>query len=379
MLRDWLFEKVHGNKLVYNTCWEDPRCDRAMLELDQDSNVVMITSAGDNALAYLLDGPQRINCIDVNPRQNALLELKLAALNTLEWKAFFEVFGEGRQADFALNYSRHLRPRLQKASQDYWDQQQRYFKPGGPREGLYFHGSSGLFAWCAGKLLTLDGPLRRDLDQLLASTTLADQRARYFALEPRLLRRLLGGNLRQKISLSLVGVPDSQRQFMAQECGGCYNYVRDAFRHIFTALPIRENYFYRLYLNGRYTPDCCPAYLEKDNFATLRQLNGRIDLHTTTLAGFLRQNPGNYSHFVLLDHQDWLAANAPAALAEEWQLIMANSRPGTRILLRSANSRPETVPDFVRHQVRFRNDLSAPQARLDRVGTYAGVFLLEVL
>ncbi len=81
----------------------------------------------------------------------------------------------------------------------------------------------------------------------------------------------------------------------------------------------------------------------------------------------------------MLDHQDWLAANAPEALAKEWQLVMANSQPGTRILLRSAASRPETVPDVVRQRCRFRNDLSAPQAKLDRVGTYAGVFLLEVI
>ncbi|MEM9261520.1 MAG: DUF3419 family protein, partial [Bacteroidota bacterium] len=104
----------------------------------------------------------------------------------------------------------------------------------------------------------------------------------------------------------------------------------------------------------------------------------RLKTHTTTVAEFLRRHPHAYSHFVLLDHQDWLAANAPVALEEEWSLIMANSRPGTRILLRSAASRPETVPEFVLRRCRFRNDLSAPQAKLDRVGTYAGTFLLEV-
>ncbi len=48
-LRDWTFRKIHGNNLVYNTCWEDPRCDRELLELKADSEVVMITSAGCNA------------------------------------------------------------------------------------------------------------------------------------------------------------------------------------------------------------------------------------------------------------------------------------------------------------------------------------------
>ncbi len=53
-IRDWLsecfFELVHCNNLVYNTCWEDPRLDRVALSLTPDDNVLVITSAGCNAL-----------------------------------------------------------------------------------------------------------------------------------------------------------------------------------------------------------------------------------------------------------------------------------------------------------------------------------------
>lgn len=349
-----------------------------MLEFDANSEIVMISSAGDNALAYLLDDPKRIHCIDVNPRQNALLELKLAGYAALSWEAFFQLFGDGRQTNFGTTYTQHLRPRLAPQSQHYWDKKQRYFRPSGPRAGLYFHGSSGLFAWCAGQLLNLDGKLKQDLQNLLEATSLSEQRRQYYALEPKLLRRLVGASWRQKLSLSLVGVPAAQQRFIEEEAGGLRAYVRDAFRHIFTELPICDNYFYRLYLNGRYTRDCCPAYLEAKYFSSLRERTDRITPHTTTITEFLRQNPGQYSHFILLDHQDWLAANAPKALAEEWQLVMQNSRPGTRILLRSASSLPDTIPPFVRRRVRFRDDLSYPQAAQDRVGTYAGTFLLEV-
>ncbi|MCW0218895.1 MAG: BtaA family protein, partial [Prosthecobacter sp.] len=69
---DVIFNRVHGGNLVYNTCWEDPRLDRQMLDLQPDSRVVMITSAGCNALDYLLDAPAEIHAVDMNPRQNAL-------------------------------------------------------------------------------------------------------------------------------------------------------------------------------------------------------------------------------------------------------------------------------------------------------------------
>ena len=51
-----VFKFVHGNNLVYNTCWEDPRLDRQALELTSQDRVMVITSAGCNALDYLLAG-----------------------------------------------------------------------------------------------------------------------------------------------------------------------------------------------------------------------------------------------------------------------------------------------------------------------------------
>ena len=83
-LNDWfdrrLFELVHRHNLVYNTCWEDPRLDRVALDLGPDDTLLVVTSAGCNVLDYALTGPRRIHAVDMNPRQNALLELKLAAI-----------------------------------------------------------------------------------------------------------------------------------------------------------------------------------------------------------------------------------------------------------------------------------------------------------
>ena len=100
--QDALFSQVHGGNLIYNTCWEDPRLDREMLRLGPDSRVVMITSAGCNALDYLLDGPAEIHAVDMNPRQNALLELKASAIRNLDYERFYKMFGEGRLASRAM-------------------------------------------------------------------------------------------------------------------------------------------------------------------------------------------------------------------------------------------------------------------------------------
>src|SRR5436305_13123298 len=97
---DWLsarmFNLVHRHNLVYNTCWEDPRLDREALAVGPDDTIMVITSAGCNALDYALLNPRQIVAVDMNPRQNALLDLKMAGIRHLDYDTFFSLFREGR-------------------------------------------------------------------------------------------------------------------------------------------------------------------------------------------------------------------------------------------------------------------------------------------
>src|SRR5262249_49604971 len=115
------FNFVHQNNLVYNTCWEDPRLDRVALKLTPNDTVMVITSAGCNALDYLLDSPRRVHAVDMNPRQNALLELKMAGIRALDYATFFQMFGSGKLDDCRNIYQKRLREALSPVSREYWD------------------------------------------------------------------------------------------------------------------------------------------------------------------------------------------------------------------------------------------------------------------
>jgi S-adenosylmethionine-diacylglycerol 3-amino-3-carboxypropyl transferase len=104
LLSRTLFNAVHRTNLVYNTCWEDPRIDRSALDLSENDDVLVITSAGCNALDYVLAGAGHIHAVDVNPRQNALFELKLAGIRRLDFEHFFSLFGLGRLKDWSSVY-----------------------------------------------------------------------------------------------------------------------------------------------------------------------------------------------------------------------------------------------------------------------------------
>lgn len=377
-VHDRVFQAVHQNNLIYNLCWEDPRLDRQVLQLDADSQVVMLTSAGCNALDYLLDNPAAIHAVDLNSRQNALLELKRAALLQLEHSQLFALFGNGASAEYATLYQQ-LRPQLPQHAQLFWDKAQRYFDPKQRKRSFYYHGTSGTVAWVLTRYLRRRASLRQLLDELAHAPDLATQRALYQRMEPELWGRFSRWLLRQPMTMAMLGVPRAQIRLMSERnADGVLGYIQSKLRHLFCEVPFQDNYFWQVYLNGQFSPQCCPEYLRAPHQPLLRERLARLHTHTNSLSGFLRTHPGQYSHYVLLDHQDWLAWHEPQALREEWELILANSRPGTRIILRSAGLEVDFIPPDILARLRVYPEITAPLHRQDRVGTYGSFYLFEV-
>jgi len=376
---DLIFHHVHGGQLIYNTCWEDPRIDRKLLRLDGESRVVMITSAGCNALDYLLDGPAEIHAVDVNFRQNALLELKLAMIRQSDFADLFEFFGIGSHTEHQRLYS-SLREDLPEFARKFWDRKISFFAPGGMKKSFYYHGTAGTAAWLLGTAMFKAKPNIKNFAMcLLDADSVAQQAEVYELLERKIWDNLSNWLIRQRMVMTLLGVPRPQIQLIEDHYpGGLGSYVKDKLRHVMAELPASENYFWRVYITGSYTMACCPNYLRKENLAPLAAQADRIATHTCSITQFLQRNPGVYSHYVLLDHQDWLAWHDPEALREEWELILANSRPGTKILLRSAGLTLDFVPEDILAKLRFFPELTDPLHLTDRVGTYGSLSLAEV-
>lgn len=144
-VHQWLFRTLHGSQLVYNATWEDPRIDRELLGLGPDSEVVAITSAGCNILDMLLDRPRAIHAVDINPRQNFLLELKMALIQAGKFWDFFQLFGIGSHPERNAVLER-LRRHLSPKALEYWRDHVSMFSPHGLRPSFYWKGTAGLAA-----------------------------------------------------------------------------------------------------------------------------------------------------------------------------------------------------------------------------------------
>lgn len=396
MLRgDWLsgrwFSFVHGNNLVYNTCWEDPRLDRVALDLGPDDTIAVITSAGCNVLDYALLAPRHIYAVDMNPRQNALLELKIAGIRSLDFETFFEMFGRGRLRNYRTVYREYLRPGLSPEAAEYWDRHINFFDPGGWRNSFYFHGSSGTFARLANFYIDRIARVRDAVSRLLAATSLDEQQSIYFGeLRDAVWKRFVRWMIGRDTTLSFVGVPRPQRQQVERYYqGGIAKYIEDCVEAVFACLPIWDNYFWRVYLTGEYSRTCCPEYLKEENFHRLRNgLLDRISIHTGSLQQFLDNHDGRISRFVLLDHMDWLSTFRHGELEREWQAIVNRATPDARILWRSGGLKVEYVDPLqvevrgrcyrVGELLRYHQDLAAELHAKDRVHTYGSFYIADL-
>ena len=129
-----------NNEYIYAFTWEDPREDHRLLKIKNDDAVLCVTSAGDNVLDYILQAnPRRVHAVDLNPNQNHLLELKIAALQTLQYAQVWQMFGEGRILNFRNILLDKLSPHLSSQACQFWVQHAYVFSSS---HGLYKTGGS---------------------------------------------------------------------------------------------------------------------------------------------------------------------------------------------------------------------------------------------
>ncbi|CAF0963342.1 unnamed protein product [Didymodactylos carnosus] len=391
----WLFNlifefvrsKVYSQKIVFNCVWEDPLLDIEALEISEKDNIMAITSAGCNILTYVLQKPNHIYAIDINPCQNAILQLKIACIKELDFPTFWEIWGHGKLRGFSTNIYPRLRRHLSQEAKNFWDSHKHYFDGKSFRNSFYWRGCSGMFAYTIGVYMWLIG-VSKHVERMFNAQTIEEQKTIYEKyVQRRLWNPIINKFLSSPFILShLTGVPSVQQNLMKQPIG---DFIRNSINTVFTELPLKTNYFYRVYVYGEYTKQCCPEFLKEENFNKLKDgLIDRISIHTTTITNFLKEHQKkDISRFVLLDHMDWMA-QTPNTLAEEWQQIFNNSTENCRYIWRSVSLNAMFVNNTsitykgkattVKELITYKQSLATKLHKVDRVHSYVAFFIAHL-
>jgi betaine lipid synthase len=357
------------NEYIYAFTWEDSRVDDRLLKLSSEDVVLAITSAGDNILSYALSSPARIHAVDLNPSQNHLLELKVAAFTTLPYADFWKIFGLGKHPEFRSLLISRLSPHLSSRAFQYWlDNANTFTSKSG--KGLYATGGSRHAIKVFGVLMTLLG-LKAEVRALINARTLNEQREIYQRkIRLVLLSRILSYFVvsHESFLWAALGVPRNQLVMLendhaaSETLPGAHTGTKPSGRGaavweymvqtldpvVNTTLIGEDNPYYLVCLQGKYSQRCHPAYLSPKAHQKLSRPDAfdGLRIHTDEIDEVVaRITPGTLTVAVIMDSMDWFE---PGALAAGAQIEKINRalKLGGRVLLRSAGLTPWYVKEF---------------------------------
>lgn len=368
-------------RLVYTQIWEDPEADLAALQLPLGSTIVTISSGGCNALSYLTAQPAQVYAVDLNEAHLSLLKLKLAGLRAFSgYDEFWQFFGEASSAANSALYRERLWLMLDSEARAYWDKRNIIGRPRHAyfTDGFYRHGMLGRFIGLTHLMAKL---ARVDLEALLNGRI--DAPARIEALNR--LDRLFHSPLARLITgtpalLFSLGIPPQQRVLLGG--GAPLNEVlHERLLRLINGHPNDTNYFAWQALHRSYPGPgdrCLPPYLQRSQYERMRDGAGLIIPVHDNLRSFLESLPAReVDAVVLLDSQDWMAADEIRAL---WNAIDRTGSDNVRVIFRTAGTgSPLESAELAPLRQIWRRDeqRSATGFARDRSGIYGGFHCYE--
>ena len=298
-VHDKIMFKFLNKTWIYNVSWEDPRMDQRVFDLSEDDHIITIASAGCNVLDYICQGAE-VTAVDFNLCQINLTELKMVAICNIEYEQFFEIFSMSNMDLLRELYPTKLRPHLTQASVEFWDEGIHTIK------SFMYSGTSGsmsylLFQWLfpifglgfIGRELSRG--ISHDALLKLISTKEYSIRSIAWVMDNVLLR---GG-------CCLAGVPERQMNLGLHRPNNLAQVIERVF---FKTDLVNDNYFYTGYLLGYYPKNCCPRYLQEENFLTMRKhlKKNKLHLFHGTILQAINQVKRPITVASLLDHMDWM-------------------------------------------------------------------------
>ncbi len=309
-------ERIHSDKkvfkdILYAQCWEDPRIDREAFRTTSDDVVFSITSGGCNALAFLLDNPRKVIALDLNPQQNFLMDLKMAAFKALSYEELLEFMGVRKSRDRFQLYER-IRGLLSADSARYWDRQRKKIQRGIIHSGRYEAYMRLLKRIVIAPLISKKTLMRffetEDPSERAALFHKKWENFRWWFLTRVMLSRRLNTLFFDKAFFAYLDERFSFGKHFAEKA-----------KRAITQLPMKENHFLSYILLGKfYDGDNLPLYLKRENFDVIRSRVDRIEIVTDSCENYFSSLPdSSISRFNFTNIFEWMPDDAYEDLLRE--------------------------------------------------------------
>lgn len=304
--------------LNFTSANEDGETELAALNLKPADHVLCLTASGARPLDMLLGNPAQVTSIDINPAQNELLRLKIAAYRALDDEAlhaYLGIAGNRHRLDLHTQVARLLPP----ASRAFWEARRGTVAGGVWHSGRWervlrlgaagtrmIRGRSISLLFEAGTLEEQDRIWRNRFDDAVWHGAVRVLAQRWF------WTRIIG----EPGGAFLPAPAESQAR------------LTGVFRRAAGSFFFRDSDFAALLFNGRHTREgALPLHVRAENLGKVRARLDRITIAEAGLANLSTAGLGTFDAFSLSDFGSYCGQAAYDAC---WRGIVSVARPGAR-------------------------------------------------
>lgn len=266
----------------YSMVWEDYQLLFQGLDIQSNDHIFSIGSAGDNVLNLAIKNPQKITVVDFNPLQNALLQLKITAIEQCSYFEFITLLGFSNKIK-AIDILTKIIPFLSIDQQNYWNHHQHFFEL-----GLYKIGRLEHYFLQFVEILK-----ENNLDQLVQkiyeANSLKEQQDYWNELKRTDFKKLFQYHYNQE-NLGKGGRSEIQYQYVKTNSE---NHFWKQIDYTLSTLWIKDSSYLSFFLLGKIDKNAFPDYLKEENFNELKENVNCIEIYTDSVETFFKNCPNN--------------------------------------------------------------------------------------
>jgi S-adenosylmethionine-diacylglycerol 3-amino-3-carboxypropyl transferase len=348
----------------YAQVWEDADILVAAMRPRPGDTVVSIASAGDNALALLAEGPERVIAVDLNPTQLACLRLRIAAYRTHSHEEYLELMGSrasGRRRHLLEQAAKTLSPDDQK----FWaGQKDQVIKLGAAGVGKFERYFKTFREWVLPFIHN-----RETIDELLRPRE-PHEREEFYTRH----WNIWGWRMMLKVffSRTVMGKLGRDPAFFDHVEGGPAEQVARLTRKALVDQDPSDNPYLHWILRGSHG-GALPRAMREEHYETIRDRLDHLEVRLCTVET-LAEEGVKADAFNLSDIFEYMS---PEAHERAYGAILAAAKPGARLAYWNMMA-PRRAPASMASRVTTNAELEAKLKPLDKAFFYSDFVIEEV-
>lgn len=354
-----LKDNVDLGIIRYANCWEDADVLLRALSLQPGADILIIASAGDNALSLLSTSPNSVHAIDLSLPQLYLTELKQVAFSSLEHTEVLELLGVTPSSSRADLYKK-LSPGLSSPARRYWDERLEVIKHGVIHAGKF----ENYFRMFREYLLPLVHG-RKTIEKLLSAKDVDEQVAYYNKYWNTWRWKLL---MKIFFSRPIMGKYGRDKQFLKHVNISVSEYIVQRTEAHLRSSMSHDNCFLHMVFSGNFG-DALPHYLRPGNFKSIKDNIGRLSLSEQSAEQAVTEK--QYDAYCMSNIFEYISDNDFLQLAQQWSQYIPQGAGLAYWNLMVPRSFAEAMPEHYGHDEKSRQ-----LANIDK-GFFYSRFLLE--